>query len=557
MSIAKTRSVQYILIIVVMGWLTACNGTQLLREQSPLSPLPSPTHPAADLIPPTPTPTSTTSSGLREWPTPTPTPLPPQAERARQFVAEQEGIPADQLHLHWESTILRPSTGEELWAGRILDTASGHYYEVSVDASGHAAYLPDFSDQAVALIAEQEGIPAEELIVANTVNAIFQFSHQFVWRAKIIANGDFYEVNFNLDGNPVDITAIERAEELARETQCPKLEIALCQTLLRSSSDDTQHVRIFLREEADPGIVVRRIGEAGYEYHRDGQVVYAQLPKYLILELTALDAVHQIISHWVARTVPLDSNLFFAFEEAGGQITLKVWTEKIYGCCNYEIDAELLHPNPREFEVMVKGIYRPAECLTTTGPATWEVNLGELDKVYDLVFIYEDLRSHHRLTISPESIVVKTEETEFTQPKYETWLRLPPDAIWFVAQARAVYPEGTSATVERSTYEADVERFFADLEKLSVEPFVPQEGIYSNRWFVPPWSGWWQSEGEYILIPIDEHSFYHFKWPDIRYYHYSGPAEPIRELIQGYSSAIVSIAGYTWEGEPLLQGGGQ
>jgi len=526
--------------------LTLLAGCAFTPEQLHFSPLPSPTP--ADSIPPTPTPPQ-----LREWPTPTPTPLPSQAERGRQFVAEREGIPAEQLHLHWESMILRPSTGEELWAGCLLDTISGHQYEVSVDASGRVAYVPDFSEQAVALLAEQEGIAAEQLIVANTASAIFPFSRQLVWCAKILDSKgkDIYGVNFDLDGNPVDVSAIEATEEAARQAQCPKLDASLCRTLLRKSSDDVQHVRVFLQEGADAGVVTQRIKEAGCEYEHEGQEVRARLSKKLIFELTTLDAVCQIISDWPSRTVPLDSNLVLAFEEAGGEVTLKMWTEKIYGCCNYQIDAQLSHVGPQQLEMVIRGLYQPEVCLEAMGPATREADLGRVDGVYELVFVYQDLQDRYRLTVSPASISLQLDEARFTWPKYETWLRLPPDAVWFVAQARTVDSEGTPVALERPTYQAQVDEFYAAVEGLDAELFVPPAGAYSNRQFVPPWPGWWHSKGDAVEIPIDDHSFYHFKWPDIRYYHYTGSAERLQELLQEYNSATVAIGSYTWEGEPL------
>lgn len=251
------------------------------------------------------------------------------------------------------------------------------------------------------------------------------------------------------------------------------------------------------------------------------------------------------------QTVPLDSNLFLAFEETGGRITLKVWTEKFYGCCNFQVDAELSYPGRQQIEIAIRGVYRPKVCLTEMGPATWKVSLGRLDGAYELAFIYKGLRDRYRLTASSVSITLEPDEVQFTWPKYEMWLRLPPEAIWFVARARTVDPEGKTVYLDRSSYQAEVERFFAALEGLGAEPFVPPEGVYSNRWFVPPWSNWWQSDSGYIRIPINARSFHEFKWPDIRYYRYAGAPERLKELVQNHSSAAAWITGYTWEGERL------
>ena len=561
----KPRFVQSIFFLVLIASVLSCRtglspSTSSTSWQSLLSPLPTPTRyvppPTPTPFVPTPTPTlgtvpTLTPPKLREWPTPTPTPLPFQAERARQFVVECEGIPADQLFVHRENVVIRPSTGEELWIGRILDTDSGHYFEVWVDSVGRVDRLPDFSEQAAAQIAERENIPSEQLVVVNSVNAVFPLTRQLVWRAKIIDSKGtaFFEANFDLDGNPVDVEAIQAAEESARQTQCHKLDDGLCLVLLKKSPQEMQDVSIWLYTEAYVDVVTSRIADSGYEHRQSGQSVYARLPKQFILELATLDAVRFIGADWPAKTVPLDSNLFFAFEEAGGEVALKVRTEKIYGCCNFEIDAEFSQPSQERLEIAISGIYHPEICLTVLGPATLEVNLGALDGKYELDFTYEKLKDHHRLTVSPEHIALRPGNVAFTWSQYERWLRLPPDTVWFVTEAPIVDRSGTPVAVDRLAYDLTAEAFFAAVEDLGAEPFTPIEGVYSNRRFIPPWPSWSQPHKGYTQIPIDDRSFHSFKWPHIRYYHYTGPITRLAELLREYYTEVFWVTGYTWDGK--------
>jgi hypothetical protein len=234
--------------------------------------------------------------------------------------------------------------------------------------------------------------------------------------------------------------------------------------------------------------------------------------------------------------VPLESNLFLSFEESGGDLALKMWTERIYPCYNYRVVADLIAPGPA-IKINIEGIYQPGLCGLALGPARQEVKLGQLDGAHNLVFIYQGLRDRYRLAVSSERITLTPKRVGFTRPIYETWLRLPQDAVWIVAGARMVTVERTPTVPDRAVYTAEAERFFSRLEEMGAERFNPQEGIYSSIWFAPPWSGWSREDRGYP-----------FKQPDIRYYHYSGSATQLQELVENYPSEAVWIAAYTWRG---------
>jgi hypothetical protein len=448
-----------------------------------ITPYPTSTPIPTPAIPPTLTP----PPGLRVWATPGPPPLSAQAEVARQCLSLQAGIPVAQLSLEWEMTILHPSTGEELWVGQFEDMTSGYYFEVSVSPLGQVASLPDFSTQAVSQVAQQTGIPAEQLIVANKVYAVFPLTHQIVWRAVImdtrsgfISKGD---VNLDLAGNSIDIAAIEAAEEATRRAQ---------PSTPTSSPITTQ-------------------------------------------------------------ATSLDTNIIFALEEVNGQVILKMRTEKIYGCANYSIDAHLNRPSLQGLKVVIKGIYRPEMCLNMIGPAYLDINLGQPDGMYDLTFVYEEMQDRYHLTTSPDRLTVQAIEAQFTWPKYETWLRLPPDSVWFIASAYPWNEQITPIAVDRSAYEAEVEQFFATVEALGAAPFTPSEGIYTNRRFAPPWPSWWQWKWDIVQMPLDDYRWRELQWPDIRYYHYSGPLAKLQALVQNDSEPLVGVLAYTSNG-PLHTG---
>jgi hypothetical protein len=570
-----------LLPLMAVGILVACIALERQPSESPLSPLsplppgspgatpttlPLPTYdpgatPPPPTFPPPPSPTPTTGilpiltpPKLREWPTATPTPLPAQAQRARQFAADQQGIPPERLEISWEQTVRLATTGEELWAGRFLDIDSGHYDYVWVDLSGHAGNLPDFSEQVVARIAEQESIPVEQLVVGSTGYGAYPFTKQIIWMAEIydsMGEGIFDRV-LDLEGNPADSGAIEAAERSAIERQCPRLEENLCRSFLSSSPEDLFYVWIDLDDKADLDVVAQKLEQAGYAYSQDDRRIRTRLPKWLILELTALEAVKHIAGDWPARTVPLNSNLSFTFDEADGQVNLRLSTEE-YGCYNFQIDAELVHSEPHRFEIAIEGIHQPELCQEMVGPATWEATLGPLAGTYEMTFSYEDLRDRYRLIVAPESITAEPSEAIFTWPKYAAWLRLPIDAVWFVVQARTVDSEGTPIALERSTYEKEVGDFFAALENRGAAFFVPEEGVYSNRSFVPPWPNWWQSDGGGVEIPIDERSSLGFfgSWPDIRYFRHPKPDELIA-FVRAFNSEGLLIAGHTWTGQSFL-----
>lgn len=598
MKLFKKHLIPLVILCMLMSGIAACDDPVSPTEQtSILSPLPSPTPTA--FVPPTLTPPN-----FRAWPTPipspVPTPLPTLVAQAQKVVAQQEGIPADQLNYTWVEILLHPVTGEELSSISFRSKLDRTLYRVHADSTGHLVYPPDYSEQAIALVAEQTGIPAERLSVVETGSFVYPITRQFEWYAQVAESEDEEgrKVCFDLVGNPVDIDELRDAESAALQAECPKISSSLCTDLLYGPAKDMHYVQIFMPDEPDVDRVLHQVGVADYEYDSGGRRVSTWLSKEQIFELSALDAVRNINRDQPGKMTPLDDDnrLRFTFEEVGGDVTLKVWTEIWYLCPTNPVVAELVSPGPQQLEIVIEGIFLLPGCTSRLGgPATWQVDLGQMSGSYDLTFVYEDWSDRYQLTVSPERITLEPEGEEFfLWPQYQTWLHLPPDTVWFVIQARMKGPGRVDLTPTRSTYESEVKQFVADLESLGAEPFSPQPGFYSNRWIAPPWPDWWQ--GEDIQVRLDEsrfyvlneseisyyclwqycgrwsgvlkasglpsttgpestytYSIYHFKWPKIAYYHYDGSDEQLRQLIQRYSSTI-TVMTYTWDGEFLYFG---
>lgn len=492
-----------------------------------------------------------TPPAILPWFTPTPTPLAEKAETARQFLSTQVGVPADQLRMEMEMSVLQPKTGEALWLGRFFDLETGRSALVVVDPSGRPGFLPDFSEIARAHLAQARGVPVEQVEVAGAQYALFPFSQQIAWRAQVFdsKSGEGTEMAFDLEGKPVDIQSLEQAETDTRLVKCGKLDEYLCGTLLPLPAEATRLVAIYLGEGSDPAIVTSRLDEAGLAYQQNGRSIQATLPKGVLFEIAFLDPVSRIDQVSVDHTASLESNLVFSFEETGGDLVLRMRTQKIYGCSNFQIDAQLDRSEMSRLLVTVQGVIHTHVCETALGPAEWETALGALDGEYELVFEYAGYQDHYRFTVTPDAIQVEALTNAFTWPKYTEWLRLPPGTVWFVAQACPGTALATAVPMERSAYHELVSEFYAAVETWNLEAYFPREGVYSNKDFIPPWPGWHRMKDGWIEIPLDENRFYLFRWPEIHYYTGIVESGLFTDLAQAYRLQEICIGMYTWNGE--------
>jgi hypothetical protein len=75
---------------------------------------------------------------------------------------------------------------------------------------------------------------------------------------------------------------------------------------------------------------------------------------------------------------PIDSDILLEVVEKSGSVHLLAETVKEYGCLGYIIDYSQRRLGSN-ITIKFKYIEEPDGCLTAIGPATCDINLGELD----------------------------------------------------------------------------------------------------------------------------------------------------------------------------------
>jgi hypothetical protein len=99
--------------------------------------------------------------------------------------------------------------------------------------------------------------------------------------------------------------------------------------------------------------------------------------------------------------------LFEGYAVSGGpsepKILLTMRTERIYGCCNFSILADV-ETGPRIITVTLQGIYEPEICLTALGPATYQTILPLSLGTYQLVMINGGACDKHTVEVTASSI---------------------------------------------------------------------------------------------------------------------------------------------------------
>ena len=245
----------------------------------------------------------------------------------------------------------------------------------------------------------------------------------------------------------------------------------------------------------------------------------------------------------------------FAFEEVNSQLTLRLRTQKMYGCLGYNIKSELIQSNPNTFKIDMDGILEPVSgCATAEGPAIAAIELPELNGQYHLIFEYSEKMDTYLLNVtSTEMTLTPQNVSSLTHADHLFWRRLPSNTMWVVVFDRGVKGEDNEwRPMDRLEYDEQLAQFFAELEMLSVNRFTPAQGYYTNNLFIPPWRSWHKGDEERTIIPLNNNSWYEFRWPDIRYYSYDANWEEIRALIDVYNEKDIKIRGFNWKGERVF-----
>lgn len=122
---------------------------------------------------------------------------------------------------------------------------------------------------------------------------------------------------------------------------------------------------------------------------------------------------------------------------------------------------------------------------------------GGLEGEYRLVFDYRGQQDTYELSVTPSELDLASRgASTLTQADYLLWRRLPPRTVWLVVHDPVAFTdEGGWKLLERRAYEEQKEEFFAELRRLNVTRFTPDEGHCTNYHFTPPWESWHQSKG--------------------------------------------------------------
>jgi hypothetical protein len=137
--------------------------------------------------------------------------------------------------------------------------------------------------------------------------------------------------------------------------------------------------------------------------------------------------------------VPIEGRIMFRVAEEYGcghgscepSIFLLMNTEKIYGCCNFEIWSKVFRVHDR-VSVDLQGIYKPWICLTSLGPATSTDALELATGSYHLRFCLEDRADEYEVTVTADAVAVHEVDADFTEPLTRLTWRYPRNSFAYV-----------------------------------------------------------------------------------------------------------------------------
>jgi hypothetical protein len=257
-------------------------------------------------------------------------------------------------------------------------------------------------------------------------------------------------------------------------------------------------------------------------------------------ELTSLlpeDTISEPELSAQAPKLPLEGNITLRIQESMGNFSLHMSTQKDYGY-GMVIESGLSTDNSHSLAIDIHYVYNPDHpyCYAMSGPAKASFNLGSISGAHTLSISYNSLVDVYQVTFDSDKISVTTISSSFTVPLHEVCLRLSPDVIWFNTSCLepSVIRSEDYVYLNREDYESYVNDFFAQIEALGAQRFVPEEGYYPYSGFIPPWPDRHTIEGDYtkILNPDDPSSFWSYKWMDNRFYHFSGNVGEIIDIIK-------------------------
>jgi len=532
------------------------------RSVSPVetpSILPTPTPTATSPVPPTTEP----PSALLAWPTPTPTAYPAPVQAAIDALTGDEALSVIDPEPSARLLVDDPSTAEELTVVRLNDPATGTSYWLRTNSEGESALLPDFVDSAVANVAEAEELEAADLELVNAFYIPFPFTRQIVWVGQIAyKTGTQYSIALDLAGEDIEQEAVSESEAAAQAAYCGKLDVSLCLEILDADAGAASNVALGLEDEADPEPISAFLEENEVIFQEDEGEFSFRMENDALRELAQLDGIAFIQKVYPDELRPLDTNLIIGLIEQSGALSLTLESQKLYPLLTYRVQGSLTQVEVTRTQsitlmTQIEGIFTPSNGPSSQSPAQARLALGNLSGRYNLALTYTDpereldLLDSYALVVSGGRAVIRAGDTSFSWAKYPTWLRLPANALWFVVQARATNAAGVAYDTDPDEFVEKVEAFYAEVAGLRARELQLTEGIYTNNLFIPPWITWQIPDGEYVRVPVNESQSYLFRWPDIRYFTYSGTQSALEAVITEHCVDEVAIVGYTAQGDVL------
>lgn len=508
-------------------------------------------------------PTTEPPSGLLAWPTPTPTAYPAPVQAAIDLLIGDQVLGVTDPEPSVRLLVDDPITGEEVILVRLSDPATGTGYWLRSDSEGESALLPDWSESALAKVAEAEELAVADLEMAYAFYIPFPFTRQIVWAGQVAhSTGTQYSITLDLDGEEVDQEAVSEAEAAAQTAYCGAIEPALCLEILNGEPGAASNVALELEDEADPEPISTFLEEDGVIFEVDESEFTFRMENDTLRELAQLEGIDSIRKVFPDELRPLDTNLIIGLVEASGSLSLTVESQKLYPLLTYGVQLsleqiEVTRTQSITLVAQIEGIFAPSSGPDSQAPAQARVALGNLSGRYNLALTYIDpeqeldLLDSYVLIVSDGRAVIRSGETAFSWAKYPTWLRLPSNALWFVVQARATDAAGVAFDPDPDEFAEKVDAFYADVAGLRARELQLAEGVYTTNLFIPPWPTWQIPDGEYVRVPVNESQSYLFRWPDIRYFTYSGTQSALEAVITEHCADEVAIVGYTAQGDVL------
>lgn len=523
---------------------------------SPLAtPTPTPTPTATSPIPPT----SEPPANLQSWPTPTPTAFPQAVQAALDTLTGDTTLGVAAADFSARLLVDDPVSEEEITVVRLIDPATATSFWLRVTGEGDTALLPDFSEDAIDLVAQTQKVDAADLQFVYAFYLPFPFTRQILWQGQVsnTKNGTQYSIALDLAGEEVDQAEATEAEAAAVLDYCGVIDVSLCLEILYALAGAESNAVLVMEEEFDPAEISAFLNEQKIVYRQDEDEFYFRMEHDALRTLAQMEGVKNIYKDFPDELRPLDTNLIIGLIEQSGALSLTLESQKEYPLITYRVEAtleqvEITQTQSITFLAQINGIFAPAVGSSILSPASGVLGLGNLSGRYNLSLAYDDpvreldLLDTYILIVSDGRVVIRPNANLFTWPKYATWLRLPTNAIWFVVHARDI-----SATTTPEDFAEKASAFYDDIAALRARELNLAEGVYVNDLFVPPWSTWQIPDGDLTQIPVNENQAHLFQWPDIRYFTYSGALGDVEEIIADHCVDEVAIVAYTANGDVL------